>query len=50
MSNIGANRNVRADKDEEEELPVVGSSLLLTEDMWRQKVCVNLIHCMSMAH
>ncbi|XP_045885106.1 WD repeat-containing protein 97 isoform X3 [Micropterus dolomieu] len=40
---VNKKRNVRADKDEEEELPEVGSSLLLTEDMWRQKAHESLV-------
>lgn len=41
MSNIGANRNESTDKDEEEKLAAITSNLLLTEDTWRKKVCVN---------
>lgn len=41
MSNIGANRNASTDKDEEKESAAIANNLLLTEDVWRQKVCVS---------
>lgn len=39
MGNVGANRDASTDKDEE--LKAIVSNLLLTEDTWTQKVCVN---------
>lgn len=39
MSNICANRTASTDKDEEEQLPALGSNVLLTHDVTRQKVC-----------